>query len=158
MKRLSQLFKSNRGEAMTFGLVISIVVLMIFFCVLTYSQLRITAAHVQTTAEQVLDTYTSTQGRNAIGSIKNGTNYTVALDQALYTTRLQEALGIGANLTGYDGSRVKFQITNVSLQYGFSNTINSSVTFTLREPLYFFGAEVTSMTGTVTVTSKYKIK
>lgn len=158
MGRLKKAFWNNRGDALIFGVLMTLVVLILFYCVLSFVQLKSTTAYVQNTAEQVLDTYTSTQGRNAVESIKNGTDYTVVLDKDLYTQRLQARLGVGSSLTGYSASgRVRFQITNIKLDYAVTNTINSKVTFHLAEPVYFFGFQV-PLSSDVTVTSKYNIK
>lgn len=158
MKRIRKLLSNNRGDALIFGVFVMLTVLMIFYCVLAFVQLKVTTANIQTTAEQVLDTYTSTQGRNAVESIKNGTDYTVVLDQDLYVERFQDSLGIGNSFIGYNGNKIRFQLADIHLNYTVDRQINSSVTFHLSEPLYFFGAEVTSLSSNVTVYSKYNIK
>ncbi len=158
LKKTRTLLHSNRGDALIFGIVMMLVVLMVYYCVLTFTKLKITTAHIQNTAEQVLDTYTTTQGRNAVESIKNGTDYTVVLDKDLYTQRLKDALDINNDFTGYDQNRKGFQISDVTLNYSVSNTIDSNVAFKLNEPIYFFGIEVTAINATVTVASKYNIK
>lgn len=158
MGRFKKAFWNNRGDALIFGVLMTLVVLILFYCVLSFIQLKATTAYIRNTAEQVLDTYTSTQGKDAVESIKNGTDFTVVLDKDLYIQRYQTALGIGSNFTGYsDSGRVRFQITNIALDYAVTNTINSKVTFHLVEPVYFFGFQV-PLTGDVTVTSKYNIK
>lgn len=158
LKKIRTLLHNNRGDALIFGIVIMLVVLMIFYCVLTFTKIKITTAHIQNTAEQVLDTYTTTQGRNAVESIKNGTDYTVVLDKDLYAQRFQNALDISNDFTGYEKDRIKFQISDILLNYTVDKAINSNITFRLKEPIYLFGVEVTALNDTVTVASKYNVK
>ena len=96
--------------------------------------------------------------QKAVDSIKNGTDYIVVLDKNLYVQRFQDALEIGDDLNGYENNRLKFKISDISLNYTINNAINSTVTFRLKEPIYLFGIEVTALDNTITVVSKYNVK
>lgn len=131
MNRLKKLLQNNRGDALIFGVAVTLTVLILFYCILAFVQLKITTANIQTTAEQVLDTYTSTQGRIAVDSIKNGTDYTVLMDKDLYDERLQEALGVGNDFIGYNGDKIRFHLSELKLSYTVDHRINSRVSFHL---------------------------
>ena len=143
---------------MTFGVVIFIVLLMLASALFTYSQLKITTAYIRNTAQRVLDTCTVTEGQREVESFKNGSDYTPVLDSRLFTDRLQNALGTGDGLTGYQNGKEKFQISDVVLSFTKADEIKASVRFKIHEPLYFCEKEVTALDGTVTLYSQYNTK
>ena len=158
MKKIMDKLKEKRGDALIFGIALSLFLVMIFATVITLVHLRATASYLQTTAEQVLDTYTATQGRKTVDSFKNGSSYTVELDTGLYKQRLREALGIGSTDTGYTDGRLRFIIEDIKLNYVVTNEINSIVSFNVQIPVYWGDQQVTVMKGTIKVHSRYKVK
>lgn len=158
MKKFLYRLRDKKGSAMTFGIVIFIVVLMLSSALFTYSQLKITTAHIRNTAQRVLDTCTVTEGQREVESFKNGSDYTPALDSRLFTERLQNALGTGNDLTGYQNGKEKFQISDVTLSFTKTDEIKTSVRFTLYEPIYFCGKEATALNTTITLFSQYNTK
>lgn len=158
MKMFFYRLRDKRGSAMTFGIVLFIVLLMLSSSLIFYSQLKITTAYIRNTAQRVLDTCTVTEGRREVESFKNGSDYTPALDSRLFTDRLQNALGTGNDLTGYQNGKEKFQISDVVLSFTKTDEIKASVRFTLHEPIYFSGKEVTALNATVTLYSQYNTK
>lgn len=142
---------------MVFGIILFLVVLMLFCSLYTYSKLKITTAHIRNTAQQVLDTYTVSEGRKKVQSFKNGTDYTVALEKDLFEDQMRDALGID-DLTAYQNGRETFQISDMSLHYSVQDEIKSGVQFRIREPLYFMGKQVNALNETITVSSRYDPK
>lgn len=158
MKTFYYRLRDKKGSAMVFGIILFIVLLMLSSALFTYSQLKITTAHLRNTAQRVLDTCTVTEGRNEVESFKNGSDYTPALDSKLFTDRLQNALGTGNSLTGYQNGKEKFKISDVVLSFTKADEIKASVRFKIHEPLYFCGKEVTALDATVTLYSQYNTK
>ena len=158
MKMFLYRLRDKKGSAMTFGIVIFIVLLMLSSALFTYSQLKITTAHIRNTAQRVLDTCTVTEGQREVESFKNGSDYTPALDSRLFTERLQNALGTGNDLTGYQNGKEKFLISDVVLSFTKTDEIKASVRFTLHEPICFCGKEATALNATITLFSQYNTK
>ena len=159
LQRLKQRLKDNRGDAFIISVFMASLMLMIFYCLLTFTQLKLTTKNIRDTAQDALDNYTTTQGRLAIQSFKSGNDHTVTLDENTFRRQFYTALGTGSDLIGYDGnSKTRFSLTDLRLSYKVSNEINISITFKIHEPLYFFGLEVKPYDDTITVTSKYNPK
>lgn len=158
MKMFLYRFRDKKGSAMVFGIIIFIVLLMLSSALFTYSQLKITTAHIRNTAQRVLDTCTVTEGQREVESFKNGSDYTPSLDSRLFTERLQNALGTGNDLTGYQNGQEKFLISDVVLSFTKTDEIKASVRFTLYEPICFCGKEATALNTTITLFSQYNTK
>lgn len=158
MKKFLFRLRDKKGSAMTFGILIFIVLLMVSGALFTYSELRITTANLRNTAQRVLDTCTVTEGQRAVESFKNGTDYSPSLDANLFTARLQSALGIGNDLIGYQDGREKFQLSDVTMSCTGTDAIKTVIRFKIHEPMYFSGKEINALDVTVTLYSQYSTK
>lgn len=76
----------------------------------------------------------------------------------MYSDRLQAALGIGRDNTGGTNGRVRFVLSDVSLEYTMQSEIDSTASMHIQIPIYFFQKQVTAVSGTITVRSKYEAK
>jgi len=157
LRKINTLLRDKKGSALVLGSLLLLFILSVFYLLFTYTEYKTTASYVQTIAESTLEEYTAVQGRLKMLSIKNGTDYTVALDQAAYTKLLQEALCVDNNMTGYREGRLAFRISDVRLRYNEDKRINSQVSFTMHLPIYLGSTVVTSFDGTVQVGAKYDV-
>lgn len=159
MKTLGKKIKSlknNKGHALVLGVLLLLFYMVLFYVVFSYTQYKATADFVRTTAESTLDEYTVEQGRLKMLSFKNGTDYTVTLDSAVYLRKLKDNLGTSTLAGNRQGLRA-FEISDVSLKYNLKERINTQVSFTLELPFYFGKTAVASFKGPVYVYSKYNV-
>lgn len=158
MKKAWNKLREKNGSALIFGVIMLFFLTMITAVSMTYIESKSTAAYLQETAESVLDTYTVTQGRAAAASFKNGSDYTVTLDKDMYVKRLREKLGIGTDNTGKTNGRVRFILSDITLDYTAHNEIDSTVSMHIQIPVYFANVKVSEVSGNMTVRSKYAKK
>lgn len=156
-KALAKL-REQRGSSLIFGVAMAVFLLILSLVVMEAVKTRATVAYIQTTAQQVLDNYTDTQGRSNEDSFKSGNDHATVLDQEVYIEKLQHALDIGSDNTGMTDGRVRFVLSDITLSYTSRNEIDSTASIHIKVPLNWDSTEVTAVEGNITIRSRYEEK
>lgn len=152
------LLNDKRGDALIWGIVLTIVCMAVFYAMLLKNETQTVADHVRSTSIAVLDDYTIEAGKEYVQSVKNGTDYTFNVDLEVYKQQFQERLGVNSEFEGYRGSRIRFQITNMGMGYTTDKTFKTYVTYTINMPLYLLDKQILTIPLPITVQSRYNLK
>ncbi len=157
-----KIFKSKRGEGYVFPCVMIVVVCMILSVVIFFasavSMVRITEENTKI----VLDSYIMKNSIQIYDSIKQGNDYTEALDRDEYINALCNFCTLeksGSYLYNYneDGS-LKYRITYPVITFRKENTLKIQLAYTLYIPIWFDGKIVRYAVIPATVDSSFNEK
>lgn len=157
-----KIFKSKRGEGYVFPCVMIVVVCMILSVVIFFasavSMVRITEENTKI----VLDSYIMKNSIQIYDSIKQGNDYTEALDRDEYINALCNFCTLeksGSYLYSYneDGS-LKYRMTYPVITFRKENTLKIQLAYTLYVPVWFDGKIVQYAVIPVTVNSSFNEK
>ncbi len=158
MKRL----RNKRGEGYIFPCVMIVVVCMILSVVIFFasavSMVRITEQNTKI----VLDSYVMQNSIQIYNSIKQGNDYTQALDREAYVNALCDFCTLeksGSYLYAYnDDGSLKYLITPPVITFRKENTLKIRLAYTLYVPIWFDGKIVRYAIIPVTVDSSFNEK
>ncbi len=154
--------KSKRGEGYIFPCLMIVVVCMILsiliFFATTVSVVRITEKNTKI----VLDSYVMKNSVQIYNSIKQGNDYTEALDQNEYIDALCDfcsLVKIGSSLYAYneDGS-LKYRMTLPVISFREENSLKIQLAYTLYVPIWFDGKIARYAIVPITVHSSFSEK
>lgn len=157
-----KIFKSKRGEGYVFPCVMIVVVCMILSVVIFFasavSMVRITEENTKI----VLDSYIMKNSIQIYDSIKQGNDYTEALDRDEYINALCNFCTLeksGSYLYNYneDGS-LKYRMAYPVITFRKENTLKIQLAYTLYVPVWFDGKIVRYAVIPVTVDSSFNEK
>lgn len=149
--------KSKRGEGYIFPCVLILVICMIFSVFLFFysaaSMVRITKENTET----VFDSYIMKNSIEIYNSIKQGNDYTEALDRNVYIDDLCRFCSLekgGYYLYAYDNDgKLKYRITSPTITFREENTMKIQLRYTLYLPIWFNSRIVRYAVIPVTVNS-----
>lgn len=157
-----KVFKSKRGEGYVFPCVMIVVVCMILSVVIFFasavSMVRITEENTKI----VLDSYIMKNSIQIYDSIKQGNDYTEALDRDEYINALCNFCTLeksGSYLYNYnDDGSLKYRMTYPVITFRKENTLKVQLAYTLYVPVWFDGKIVRYAVIPVTVDSSFNEK
>lgn len=154
--------KSKRGEGYIFPCLMIVVVCMILsiliFFATTVSVVRITEKNTKI----VLDSYVMKNSVQIYNSIKQGNDYTEALDQNEYIDALCDfcsLVKIGSSLYSYnDEGSLKYRMTLPVITFREENSLKIQLAYTLYVPIWFDGKIARYAIVPITVHSSFSEK
>jgi len=154
---LMTILKNKHGEGYVFPCVMTIVLCMILsvliFFASTASWIRVTKENSKT----VMDSYIMKNSIEIYNSIKQGNDYTEALDANVYIDdlcRYCTLVNKGNYLYAYDSKgKVQYQMTKPYFTFQEDNTLKIRVHYTLYVPIWFNGRAVSVARIPVTIDS-----
>lgn len=157
-----KVFKSKRGEGYVFPCVMIVVVCMILSVVIFFasavSMVRITEENTKI----VLDSYIMKNSIQIYDSIKQGNDYTEALDRDEYINALCNFCTLeksGSYLYNYnDDGSLKYRMTYPVITFRKENTLKVQLAYMLYVPVWFDGKIVRYAVIPVTVDSSFNEK
>lgn len=157
-----KVFKSKRGEGYVFPCIMIVVVCMILSVVIFFasavSMVRITEKNTKI----VLDSYIMKNSIQIYDSIKQGNDYTEALDRDEYIKALCNFCTLeksGSYLYNYnDDGSLKYRMTYPVITFRKENTLKIQLAYTLYVPVWFDGKIVRYAVIPVTVDSSFNEK
>ena len=155
-------WSNKRGDGYVFPCVMILVLCMVLsvfiFFYSTASWIRITKENTKT----VMDSYIIKNSIEIYNSIKQGNEYTEALDANVYIDDLCDFCTLvnkGNYLYAYDSKgKVQYQMTKPYFTFQVDNTLKIRVHYTLYVPIWFNGKAVGAASIPVTIDSAFSEK
>ncbi len=153
---------NKKAEGYIFPCVMIVILCMIFslliFFVCTISMIRTTKEN----AEMVFDSYVTENAIDIYNSIKQGNDYTEAIDNAEYVEELSKICTFvrrGRFLYNYDSDgAVKFYITQPVITFVREHSLKIQVSYTMYVPIRFNGVRVQTAVIPVVIKSNFMEK
>ncbi len=153
---------NKKAEGYIFPCVMIVILCMIFslliYFVCTVSMIRTTKEN----AEMVFDSYITENGIDIYNSIKQGHDYTDAIDNAEYVEELSKICTFvrrGRFLYNYDSNgAVQFYITQPVITFVREHSLKIQVSYTMYVPIRFNGVRVQTAIVPITIQSNFMEK
>ncbi len=153
---------NKKAEGYIFPCVMIVILCMIFslliYFVCTVSMVRTTKEN----AEMVFDSYITENAIDIYNSIKQGNDYTEAIDNAEYVEELSKICTFvrrGRFLYNYDSDgAVKFYITQPVITFVREYSLKIQVSYTMYVPIRFNGVQVQTAVVPVVIQSNFMEK
>lgn len=154
--------RNKRGDGYVFPCVMVVVLCMLtavfIFFVTTASMVRVTKENSQT----VLDSYIMKNSIEIYDSIKQGNDYTEAIDRDVYIDSLCSFCTlekVGSYLYHYDGNgKLQYRITKPTITFRQENTLKIRLQYRIYIPIWFEGKIFRYAIVPVTVDSSFSEK
>ncbi len=153
---------NKKAEGYIFPCVMIVILCMIFslliYFVCTVSMIRTTKEN----AEMVFDSYITENAIDIYNSIKQGNDYTDAIDNAEYVEELSKICTFvrrGRFLYNYDSNGVvQFYITQPVIRFVREQSLKIQVSYTMYVPIRFNGIQVQTAIVPITIQSNFMEK
>ena len=153
---------NKRGDGYIQACVMILILCMIIGACLTFVSTANTIRIVERNARIVLDSFVMENSILIYDSIKNGNDFTEAVDTAEYHEKLADYNDLTASGNYLYRMNEKadwdYRISKPYLTMTESNTLKIAAHYTITIPLYFAGVKVTSVSVPITVESKWTDK
>lgn len=150
-------FKSIKAETYITPCVLIIVIATIFSGILTYASAISKVNIIRENSKIVLDSYITENAVEIYNSIKQGNDFTEALNEDKYRTSLKEFCTLdinGTKMYSYDSEgNERYSITAPELFFKTENELELQVGYTVYVPIRFMGVTVSTANVPVKVTS-----
>ena len=156
------MLKNKRGDGYIQACVMILILCMLIAVCLTFVTTVNTIRVVERNARIVLDSFVMENSIIIYDSIKNGHDFTEAVDVSQFRANLAEYNNLrktGAYYYHYypDGD-LDYRITTPVLSMTQTNSLKIAANYTITIPIYFAGVKVTQVSIPVTVESKWTDK
>ena len=156
------MLKNKRGDGYIQACVMILILCMLIAVCLTFVTTVNTIRVVERNARIVLDSFVMENSIIIYDSIKNGHDFTEAVDVSQFRANLAEYNNLrktGAYYYHYypDGD-LDYRITAPVLSMTQTNSLKIAANYTITIPIYFAGVKVTQVSIPVTVESKWTDK
>ena len=142
--------------------VIVLITAMILSLVLSYASIMTIVQTTKSNTERVLNSFVIENSTYIFSSIKNGNNFTAAIDANYFVTKfsLDGTLDYdGRYFYNRDSKGVyNFRMTIPQTTFTVNNTLNLTCTFDILLPLDFAGKRVTELRIPIKVKTSYNLK
>lgn len=156
-EKIKRLIKEKRGQAsLVFSLALMLFLAIVFSVCFIFFQALILIQNVQNSSQIALDTYTSQTATIISDSVKNGNDLTDGVQTKRFEEMLENQLALDDSLSCYyDDGKLKYSIQEISLSGERGDKLETKAEITINYPLYFMGKEMTSINGTIPISSNY---
>ena len=156
------MIKNNLGISHIKTAIIVLVISMLLSSVLTYAGLMTIVGTTRDNTIRVLDSFVMHNSTEIFDSLKNGTDFTRAIDGTFYKDILKDELSLDLSgnvlyCVGEDGETL-WSMTNPTVTFEYANTLKLNATYTVIIPVCFAGREITRLNLSQTVKSYYTTK
>ena len=152
-----KIFKSNKGEGYIVPCVFILIFAMIFAMIFTYSASISKVNLMRENTKVVLDSFLTQNSTEIYNSIKQGNDYTEAIDTEEFRTSLISFCTLeieNGMLYSYDADgKELYHITEPVLSFREANELELVVNYTISIPLWFAGHQFPSANIPIEVTS-----
>lgn len=152
-----KIFKSNKGEGYIVPCVFILIFAMIFAMIFTYSASISKVNLMRENTKVVLDSFLTQNSTEIYNSIKQGNDYTEAIDTEEFRTSLISFCTLEIEdgmLYSYDADgKELYHITEPVLSFREANELEFVVNYTISIPLWFAGHQFPSANIPIEVTS-----
>ena len=152
-----KIFKSNKGEGYIVPCVFILIFAMIFAMIFTYSASISKVNLMRENTKVVLDSFLTQNSTEIYNSIKQGNDYTEAIDTEEFRTSLISFCTLEIEdgmLYSYDADgKELYHITEPVLSFREANELELVVNYTISIPLWFAGHQFPSANIPIEVTS-----
>ena len=152
-----KLLKSTKAEGYITPCVLIIIFVMIFSIIFTYSASISKVNIMRENTKVVLDSFVTQNSTEIYNSIKQGNDYTEAIDTEEFRTSLISFCTLeieNGMLYSYDADgKEMYRITEPILSFRNENELELVVTYTISIPMWFAGTEFASANIPIEVTS-----
>ena len=152
-----KLLKSTKAEGYITPCVLIIIFVMIFSIIFTYSASISKVNLMRENTKVVLDSFVTQNSTEIYNSIKQGNDYTEAIDAEEFRTSLISFCTLeieNGMLYSYDADgKELYRITEPILTFRNENELELVVTYTISIPMWFAGTEFASANIPIEVTS-----
>lgn len=152
-----KIFKSNKGEGYIVPCVFILIFAMIFAMIFTYSASISKVNLIRENTKVVLDSFVTQNSTEIYNSIKQGNDYTEAIDTEEFRTSLISFCTLEIEdgmLYSYDADgKELYHITEPVLSFREANELEFVVNYTISIPLWFAGHQFPSANIPLEVTS-----
>ena len=152
-----KLLKSTKAEGYITPCVLIIIFVMIFSIIFTYSASISKVNLMRENTKVVLDSFVTQNSTEIYNSIKQGNDYTEAIDAEEFRTSLISFCTLeieNGMLYSYDADgKELYRITEPILTFRNENELELVVTYTISIPMWFAGTQFASANIPIEVTS-----
>lgn len=152
-----KLLKSTKAEGYITPCVLIIIFVMIFSIIFTYSASISKVNLMRENTKVVLDSFVTQNSTEIYNSIKQGNDYTEAIDAEEFRTSLISFCTLeieNGMLYSYDADgKELYRITEPVLSFRNENELELVVTYTISIPMWFAGTQFASANIPIEVTS-----
>ena len=152
-----KLLKSTKAEGYITPCVLIIIFVMIFSIIFTYSASISKVNLMRENTQVVLDSFVTQNSTEIYNSIKQGNDYTEAIDTEEFRTSLISFCTLeieNGMLYSYDADgKELYRITEPVLSFRNENELELVVTYTISIPMWFAGTQFASANIPIEVTS-----
>ena len=156
------MLKNKRGDGYIQACVMILVLCMLIAVCLTFVTTVNTIRVVERNARIVLDSFVMENSIIIYDSIKNGHDFTEAVDVSRFQAKLADYNDLtksGRYYYHYDpDGDLDYRITTPYLSMTQTNSLKIAANYTITIPIYFAGVKVTQVSVPVTVESKWTDK
>ena len=153
---------NKRGSSYFQPVVVILILAMILSVVLFYATTKSTIETTRDNTKRVLDSYVMKNSIEIYNSIKQGNDFTEAIEKSFYISSVSEELSLDYG-TGYlytvdANGDIVYRMTNPDVTYKVDNTLQLKASYDLQMPVWFAGQIIYWFTVPVTVSSSLTLK
>lgn len=156
------ILKNRRGSSYFTPVVVILVIAMILSVVFFYATTKSTIETTRDNTKRVLDSYVMKNSIDIYNSIKQGSDFTEAIEKSFYISSVSEELsldfGEGYLYTVDENGGIVYRMTNPDVTYKVDNTLQLKASYDLQMPVWFAGQIIYWFTVPVTVSSSLTLK
>ena len=153
---------NKRGSSYFQPVVVILILAMILSVVLFYATTKSTIETTRDNTKRVLDSYVMKNSIEIYNSIKQGNDFTEAIENSFYIYSVSEELsldyGAGYLYTVDANGDIVYRMTNPDVTYKVDNTLQLKASYDLQMPVWFAGQIIYWFTVPVTVSSSLTLK
>lgn len=158
-------FKSQKGGSYITTIVVVFAIALLFTGFQEIFRVINVANSIKESSQMVLDSYISDMAVKVYDSVRNGTDYTPALDNDAFYEIFESELKLSKRSGSYyslswdkDKSNDKFVVVSPSVSFRRANSLQLKMNYTLSIPIYWFGFEVSEANINMRLRADYVIK
>ena len=153
---------NKRGSSYFQPVVVILVIAMILSVVFFYATTKSTIETTRDNTKRVLDSYVMKNSIEIYNSIKQGNDFTEAIENSFYISSVSEELSLDYG-TGYlytvdANGDIVYRMTHPDVTYKVDNTLQLKASYDLQMPVWFAGQIIYWFTVPVTVSSSLTLK
>ena len=156
------ILKNRRGSSYFTPVVVILVIAMILSVVFFYATTKSTIETTRDNTKRVLDSYVMKNSIDIYNSIKQGSDFTEAIEKSFYISSVSEELsldfGEGYLYTVDENGGIVYRMTNPDVTYKVDNTLQLKAGYDLQMPVWFAGRIIYWFTVPVNVGSSLTLK
>lgn len=154
--------KNRRGDGYVTTCVTVVILCMLITIIMTFSSAVNVVRITEKNSRIVLDSFVMKNSILIYDSIKNGNDYTVELDETVYTKDLCDFCTLenyGNFLYSYnsDGS-LKYKISKPSISFATEDSLKAYAEYTMYVPITFGGVVISTAEIPITVETRFNEK